>query len=143
MKIMNDLLHSLDHGSVSVLTLLDVSAAIDTTAHTILLQHLEHVFGIHDTAVHWFSSFLTNRTQTVTVNNCSPAPVPISCGAPQGLVLGPVLFVLCTTPLSDVMDHHSVLHHSFADMTLSCGNLPLCNRLMNSFSSCKSAFMTL
>ena len=106
---MNDLLHSLDHGNVSVLTLLDLSAA--ATDHTILLHHLEHAFGIHVTALHWF----IKRTQTVTVNNCGSAPVTISCGVPRGSVLGPVLFVLYTAPLSDVMDSHSVLHHSFAD----------------------------
>ena len=115
LKVMNDLLRSLDHGNISVLTLLDLSAAFDTTDHTILLQRFEHAFGIHDTALHWFSSYLTNRTQTVTVNNCSSALVTISCGVPQGSVLGPVLFVLYTAPLSDVMDSHSVLQHSFAD----------------------------
>ena len=117
MKVMNDLLRSLDRENVSVLPLLDLSAAFDTIDHTILLQRLEHVFGMHHTALHWFSSYLTNRTQTVTVNNCGSAPVTISCGVPRGSVLGPVLFVLYTAPLSDVMDSHSVLHHSSADDT--------------------------
>ena len=76
-----------------------LSAAFDTIDHAILLR-LEHVFGIHDTALHWFSSYLTNRTQTVTVNNCSSAPVTISCGIPQGSVLGPVLIILYTASLS-------------------------------------------
>ena len=110
---MNDLLRSLDRENVSVLPLLDLSAAFDTIDHTILLHRLEHVFGIHNTAFHWFSSYLTNRTQTVTVNNCSPTPVTISCGVPRGSVLGPVLFVQYTAPLSDVMDSHSVLYHFF------------------------------
>ena len=108
---------SLDHWNISVLTLLDLSAAFDTTDHTILLQRLEHVFGTHDTAPHWFSSYFTNRNQTVTVNNCSSAPVTISSEVPQGSVLGPVLFVLYTAPLSNVMDSQSVLHHSIADNT--------------------------
>ena len=74
-------------------------------------NQLEHVFGIHDTALHWFSSYLTNRTKPETVNESSSAQkVPVSCG-----VLGPALFILYTTPLSDVMDNHSVLRHSFAD----------------------------
>ena len=81
------------------------------------IPRFEHVFGIHDTALRWFSSYLTNRTQTVTVNNCSTALVTISCRVPQGSVLGPVLFILYTAPLFDVMDSHSVLHHSFADDT--------------------------
>ena len=123
-KVMNDLLCSLDHGNASVLTLLDLSAAFDTIDRTILLRRLEHVFGIHDTALHWFSSYLTNRTQTVTVNNCSSGPVTISCGFPQGSVLGPVLLFLYTAPLSDVMDSHSVLHHSFADDTQLQKSIP-------------------
>ena len=41
----------------------------------------------------------------------------ISCGIPQGSVLGPVLFILYTAPLSAVMYSHSVLHHSFANDT--------------------------
>ena len=114
---MNDLLRSLDHGNIFVLTLLDLSAAFDTIDHTILLHRLDQVFGIHDTALHWFSSYLTNRTQTVTVNNCSSAPEIISCGVPLGSVLAPVRFVLYTAPLSNVMDSHSVLHHSSADDT--------------------------
>ena len=89
----------------------------DTIDHTILLHRLEHGFGMHDTALHWFSSYLTTRTQTVTVNNCSSAPETISYGVPKGSVLGPVLFFLYTAPFSDVMDSHSVLHHSFADDT--------------------------
>ena len=43
--------------------------------------------------------------------------MPIGCGFPQGSVLGPVLLFLCTAPVSDFMDSHSVLHHSFADDT--------------------------
>ena len=117
LKVTNDLLRSLDHGNVSLLTLLDLSAAFDAIDHTILLHRLDQVFGIHDTALHWFSSYLTNRTQTVTVNNCSSAPEIISCGVPLGSVLAPVRFVLYTAPLSNVMDSHSVLHHSSADDT--------------------------
>ena len=52
LKVMNDLLYSLDHGDIYVLTLLDLSAAFGTIDHTILFQCLEHGFGIHDTALH-------------------------------------------------------------------------------------------
>ena len=117
LKVMNDLLYSLDHENVSVLTLLDLSAAFDTIAHTILLQHLEHGFGIHDTALHWLSSYSTNRIQTVTVNKGSSSLVTISCRVPQGSVLGPVLFILYTASLFDVIDSHSVLFHSFTNDT--------------------------
>ena len=71
-----------------------------------------------------FFPYLTNRTRTVTVNNCSSAPVPVSCRVPQGSVLGPDLFILYTASLSDVMYSHSVLHHPFAAVSYTHLTLP-------------------
>ena len=116
-KVVNDLLLAVDSGKISVLTLLDLSAAFDTIDHNILLSRLEHVFGISGTALHWFSSYLSNRFQTVVIGDNRSDPALLSWGVPQGSVLGPVLFVLYTSPLADIISHHSVLHHSFADDT--------------------------
>ena len=66
-------------------------------------------------ALDWFSSYLTNRTQSVSIHCYTSEPAPISFGVPQGSVLGPVLFVLYTAPLSAVLEKHSFLHHSYAD----------------------------
>ena len=51
LEIVNDLLFSLDNKSISIVTVLDLSAAFDTSDHTILLSRLEHVCGIHGTAL--------------------------------------------------------------------------------------------
>ena len=64
----------------------------------------------------WFS-YLSNRTQTISMNNLKSDPAPVPYGVPQGSVLGSVLFVLYTTPLSDGIERHSIHHHSFADDT--------------------------
>ena len=117
LEIANDLLLSFDNGNVSIVTYLDLSAVFDTTDHNILLSHLEHVFGIHSTALQCFSSYLANRTQHVSINNLKSDPAPVLYSVPQDYVLGPVLFVLYTTPLSDVTERHSIHHHSFADDT--------------------------
>ena len=49
LKLMDDVLYALDNNDVSLLTLLDLSAAFDTTDHNILLQRLEHLYGISGT----------------------------------------------------------------------------------------------
>lgn len=117
LKVVNDLLLSIDDRNVSILTLLDLSAAFDTIDHATLLQRLEHVFGVHDLALQWFSSYLSGRTQSINVDGHVSSPKSIQFGVPQGSVLGPVLFVLYTSPLSAVIKKHSMLHHSYADDT--------------------------
>ena len=74
LEIVSDLLLSL-----SVLTFLDLSAPIDTIDHNILLSRLEHVFGIHGTALQWFSPYLSNRTKTVSINNLKSDPASQNC----------------------------------------------------------------
>ena len=71
----NDSLLASDSGKVSLLTLLDLSAAFDAIDHTILLTSLEYTFGIHGTALAWFKSYLYDRFQKVFVNNMHSDPV--------------------------------------------------------------------
>ena len=111
----NDLLRALDDGSISVLTLLDLSAAFDTIQHKILLDRLENLYGISGTALSWFESYLIGRTQMMTFNNNSSNPSILCFGMSQGSVLGPVLFILYTKPLSNLIERHSISSQSFAD----------------------------
>ena len=117
LRIVNDLLNAMDEDKISVLLLLDLSAGFDTIDHQILLSRLETVFGIRSTVLQWFRSYLLDRNQCVVVNNSASSSSPVMFGVPQGLVLGPVLFVLYTTPLSDIIANHSVNHQLFADDT--------------------------
>ena len=117
LHILNDLLLSTDSGKVSLLTLLDLSAAFDTIDHTILLTRLQHTFGISDTALSWFSSYLSDRKQTVLINDIYSQSAHLTCGVPQGSVLGPVLFTLYASPLSTIIESHSLKHHFYADDT--------------------------
>jgi hypothetical protein len=117
LRILNDILCSLDENKISVLLLLDLSAAFDTIDHKILLSRLQHTFGICDTALRWFQSYLSTRKQFVLVDEHRSQETPLLFGVPQGSVLGPVLFIMYTTPLTDLIRRHSVSHEMFADDT--------------------------
>ena len=107
----------MDTGKVSVLTLLGLSAAFDTVDHDTLLHRLEHTFGFQGTALAWVRSYLSGRTQTVSIDGRLSSPTVIRCGVPQGSVLVPILFILYTIPLSCVIGNHPVSHQLYADDT--------------------------
>ncbi len=67
-RVTNDLLLSSYRGSISLLVILDLSAAFDTIDHNILLNRLENYIGIRGSALPWFKSYLSDRHQFVAVN---------------------------------------------------------------------------
>ena len=115
--VTNDLLAEMDDGKISVVMLLDLSAAFDTTDHEILLARLQSYFGVDGTALAWLRSYITGRMRFVSVLGHDSEPVPLSFGVPQGSVLVPVLFTMYTKLLSDLIAKHPVNQQSFADDT--------------------------
>ena len=65
----------------------------DTVNHAILLSKLQSI-GFRNTAVKWFTSYLTGRTQVCDVDGTISDPQDITCGVPQGSILGPLLFLV-------------------------------------------------
>ena len=101
-------------GKVTALVLLDLSAEFDTIDHSILLSRLDNWFGIRNSALRWLTSYLTNRSQRIKVEGHLSSESGLLYGVPQGSVLGPLLFSLYTTPLSNIISIFSVPHHFFA-----------------------------
>ena len=83
--------HTGYNNQVSILVLLDLSAAFDTVDHNILLSVLQYRFGVTDVALDWFRSYLGDRTQSFLYNGHQTESFPVNCSVPQGSVLGPVL----------------------------------------------------
>ena len=92
-------------------------AAFDTIDHQILLIRLNTFFGFSGTALSLIESYLSNRFQHVTIDNQSSIPLLITTGVPQGSVLGPLLFSLYTSPISNIFANSKVKFHLYADDT--------------------------
>ena len=109
-------MQSLDQGNVALMVLLDMSAAFDTV-DSILLQILETNYGLSGTALKWFSSYFSCRSQFVSLEGVHSDPVNIDFGVPQGSCLGPICFTLYTSSLFHVIQKHMVSSFSYADDT--------------------------
>ena len=115
LKIFNDLLVLTDKRRKAVLLLLDLSAAFDTVPHATLLYRLEHMYGVKDVALAWFSSYLQGRKAFVKIGDCQSSEVEVRIGVPQGSILGPLLFILFTKDLEDIAASHGFKIHLYAD----------------------------
>ena len=105
---------SIDSGKYGCGIFIDLRKAFDTVNHEILLNKLEH-YGIRGNILKWFQSYLSNRKQYVSVNGHSSDLLDITCGVPQGSVLGPLLFLLY---INDLPNISKVLNfYLFADDT--------------------------
>ena len=99
LKVMSDILLAADQGHVTLLGLLEMSAAFDTVDLDILLFHLKTSFGVDGTVLSWLESFLRDRTQQVAFNGKSSALVKVTFVVLQGSILGPLLFLLYTADI--------------------------------------------
>ena len=98
-----------------LLVLLDLSSAFDTLDHHLLLTRLEYSCGITGSALAWLQSYISNRHQKVVVDGVASNDSVLTCGVPQGSVLGPILYCLYTRCIGDIITRHGLQYHCYAD----------------------------
>ena len=94
--------YNIDRGKINAVVFLDLKKAFDTVDHEILLSKLSN-YGIHGNAHQWFKSYLENRTQVCSINGSLSESCSLSCGVPQGTILGPLLFLLYINDLPNCL----------------------------------------
>ena len=102
--------------------LLDLSVALNMLDHETLLNHLQNKFRITGVVLKWIKSYLSDIFQAVVLKNeegetARSDMVKLSLGVPQGSLLGPLLFILFTTPLGDICRQYDQDFHLYADDT--------------------------
>jgi len=107
-------LNAIDNKMTTIGVFLDLSKAFDTIDHQILLRKLKY-YGIRGLALEWFKNYLCNRKQFVNYNGTSSSLRDITCGVPQGSVLGPLLFIIYTNDLPNALSYSKCI--LFADDT--------------------------
>ena len=108
---MDDLYRIIDDRRSAVLVGLDLSAAFDTIEHNILIERLRSVFGVTGTALRWVETYLSKREQYVMTGEERSASPHCEYGVPQGSVLGPFLFSVYVSPITDVITSHGAQFH--------------------------------
>jgi hypothetical protein len=125
LKVVSDILLALDTGNLSILALLDLSAAFDSIDHSTLLQRLRTSYGIDGTALDWIASYLSDRTQHVRLGETSSSPSSVGpIQLPQGSVLGPIFFIMYAAGLQRLIVRHQLTPHGYADDTQIYGSCP-------------------
>ena len=100
-----------------ILVLLDLSAAFDTVDHNILLSCMSKQIGVSGTALEWCKSYLSDRYQSVFVNNVSSSTKQLEYGVPQGSIIGPLEFIIYSSPIASIARKHGIIVHLYADDT--------------------------
>ena len=128
LKLIDDILVTIDSKLGVVVLIIDLSAAFDTVDHTVLLHILKSKFHISGTALSWFKSFLSGRTQRVKIGDSSSSSLTLLYGVPQGSILGPLLFNLYCSSLPDAFSHAGFSSMGYADDNLGFRVFPaFCN----------------
>ena len=113
LKVHNDIMWTMERKGITILVLLDLSAAFDVIDHNVLFTRMELLLGIRGMPLQWFKSYLAARNQRVHIDGSFSSPQDLSCGVPQGSCLGPQLFLVYMLPLGNIIWKHEWMMANF------------------------------
>ena len=122
LNLVEEITTSLEQNKYTVGVFIDLKKAFDTVDHDILCKKL-YFYGLRGVAQEWIQSYLENRKQFVSFNSCHSEILNVTCGVPQGSILGPKLFIMYINDICKVAQVFKYI--LFADDT----NLLCCDRL--------------
>ena len=114
-KLVNDILWAMEKQLVTVVVILDLSAAFDTVDHDLPLEVLESRFGIVGTARKWYTSYLKPRSFKVSIRSSTSRPRQLDYSVPQGSIQGAFLFIAYASTLDLVVQPSGLELNGFAD----------------------------
>ena len=120
----HEIYEAINQKNISLATFIDFSKAFDTVNHQILLEKL-NICGIKNKNKNWIQNYLSNRKQSTVVNGSTSDLLNVTCGVPQGSILGPLLFLIYINDLSHMVNNTSM--YLYADDTVLLSNNPCIN----------------
>ena len=124
LELTDKILKDIDEKNASLAIFMDLSKAFDTLNHEILLNKLSH-YGITDTALKWFSSYLTGRQQYVEIESASSYLLTLKTGVPQGSILGPLLFLIYMNDIPNATNNFEFILYADDSSLFRTINIPI------------------
>ena len=136
-----------DRGMVTLLGMLDFSAAFDCVDHDILTRRLMISYGTIEVALEWITSYLTGQSQYVRYNELKSRVALIACGVLQGSDLGPLYYILYIPDVFELKKQQGSRIHGYADDLqiydhCSVSDIPIFEARFASCFDCVQSWMT-